>query len=218
MGLFTALVSCDLIDDPFIALISGWLRTVTKCDLIDYLLILSWLRNLMKCDLNGDPFLALISSWFVVANCHMWPNWWPVFFALISGWLRTVTCNLIDDPVFFALISGWLRTVTMMRRSWCGCCRSRDVRTWWRRIWSRSSRTWSTPTPDSHSSRTLQNSTPDTSTLWVLYPNTTACAYSELTWILTGSFTKPWAHGFVAGYFLQPITLHDTEVLKNLIG
>ena len=36
--------------------------------------------------------------------------------------------------------------------------------------------------------------------------------------LLTGSFTKPLAHGFVAGYFFQPITVHDTEVLKNLIG
>ena len=35
---------------------------------------------------------------------------------------------------------------------------------------------------------------------------------------LTGSFTKPLAHGFVVGYFLQPITVHDTEVLENLIG
>ena len=36
--------------------------------------------------------------------------------------------------------------------------------------------------------------------------------------LFTGSFTKPLAHGFMAGYFLQPITLRDTEVLKNLIG
>ena len=36
--------------------------------------------------------------------------------------------------------------------------------------------------------------------------------------LLTGSFTKPWHHGFVAGYFFQPITVHDTEVLRNLIG
>ena len=35
---------------------------------------------------------------------------------------------------------------------------------------------------------------------------------------LTDSFTKPLAHGFMVGYFLQPITVHDTEVLKNLIG
>ena len=42
----------------------------------------------------------------------------------------------------------------------------------------------------------------------------------EIWWSLkpTGSFTKPLAHGFVAGYFLQPIAVHDTEVLKNLIG
>ena len=35
---------------------------------------------------------------------------------------------------------------------------------------------------------------------------------------LTGSFTKPLAHGFMAGYFFEPITVHGTEVLKNLIG
>ena len=31
-------------------------------------------------------------------------------------------------------------------------------------------------------------------------------------------FTKPWCHGFVAGYILEPITVHDTEVLRNFIG
>ena len=36
---------------------------------------------------------------------------------------------------------------------------------------------------------------------------------------LTCSFTKaPWYHGLVAGYILQPITVHYTEVLRNLIG
>ena len=35
---------------------------------------------------------------------------------------------------------------------------------------------------------------------------------------VTGSFTKPLAHGFVESYFFQSITVHDTEVLKNLIG
>ena len=34
----------------------------------------------------------------------------------------------------------------------------------------------------------------------------------------TGSFTKPLAHGFMAGYFFQPITVHDAEVLEKLIG
>ena len=35
---------------------------------------------------------------------------------------------------------------------------------------------------------------------------------------LLQQLTKPLAHGFVASYFFQPITVHDTEVLKNLIG
>ena len=35
---------------------------------------------------------------------------------------------------------------------------------------------------------------------------------------LTGSFTKPWHHGLLVGYLLQPITVHDTEVLRSLIG
>ena len=49
--------------------------------------------------------------------------------------------------------------------------------------------------------------------------------FGELTFVIdlgpgtfTGGFTKPWHHGLVAGYILQPITAHDTEVVKNLIG
>ena len=32
---------------------------------------------------------------------------------------------------------------------------------------------------------------------------------------LTGSFTKPWYHGLLVGYFFQPITVHDTEILVH---
>ena len=35
---------------------------------------------------------------------------------------------------------------------------------------------------------------------------------------LTGSFTKPLAHGFVAGYFLYPIKFFKTFVSCTVIG